>query len=155
MELDEKEREKLRKIESEVFFEKAAAEAKKRQILREGARKRGTIANKLEDLKSESGEQFIEIESGKNPFGIPKKIKAAVISGKTKSFSSEEVAYLCRYPNFHLWKNALKLEKDPDTCGWVKGFPEKKWYDEIGPLSGSNGWRYTCRVCGNTFMTDE
>jgi len=34
------------------------------------------------------------------------------------------------------------------TCGFVPGDPAERNYDELGPMSGSAGIDYSCRICG-------
>lgn len=119
------------------------AQLKKRLYLREIARKKGIIAEKLEDLKSECGRPFLE-EKG---IGDCKRavVKKDTTFGPLKNFSplTGETAYLCQD-----MYSIFSKENTPDGCGWVKGKPYEKKYDEIGVLSGSRGIRYYCRICG-------
>jgi len=148
-ELDEKEKKELEKIEIKAFSDNLETVIKRRPLLREAARKKGITADELGDLKSKTGEPFVESKSVNSHFLFPKKIRMAVVFGKEESPCSEEVAYLCRYWDFdNTVKQVMEaegLEKDPDSCGWVKGIPqEEDVYDE----ADAEDWKYVCRICG-------
>ena len=110
---------------------------KKRQValIREAAKREGVIAQNLEDLKSQKGEPFREEKSVGLQWGHACQ-KAFAGSGMAM-----EEAYLC--------KGMYSKETDADGCGWVKGTPIEKKYDDIGILSGSRGTRCYCRICLN------
>lgn len=111
-------------------FDRAIDRIQRQKILRlrELAWRKGAAALKLENLKSESGEPFIK-EEGYFCF------QKAIAGNKTHCV---EFAYLCS----SMYDNAK-------ICGWVKGKPTRKPYDDIGPMCGSAGVRYYCRICGN------
>ena len=100
--------------------------------LRELARQKGVSALKLEDLKSECGEPFVE-EVGHGSS------KRAIARDKANPHCPE-LAYLC--------VSEYEGLAGKDTCGWVKGEPRREQYDNIGPLCGSAGIRYYCIICG-------
>ena len=103
--------------------------------LRKLARQKGISALKLEDLESECGQPFVE-EKEHSIY------RRAMARDKTDSLRFES-AYLCasRY-------EAPSRTGNKDTCGWVKGEPREERYDSIGPLCGSAGIRFYCRICG-------
>jgi hypothetical protein len=109
---------------AEINTEIASLEHKKLQLVRSAAKRQGIIADKLSDLKSESGQPFVEEENEKI-------FKLAMVK---KGSEILEIAYLCLNPH--------------NSCGWVKGNPEYKNYDDIGFLSGSAGTEYYCKICG-------
>jgi hypothetical protein len=111
---------------AEINTELASLGHKKLQIIRSAAKRQGIAADKLSDLKSESGRPFVEEK-------IEKTFKLAVVRKESEIL---EVAYLCFEPQ--------------NGCGWVKGNPEYKNYDDIGFLSGSAGTEYYCKICGKT-----
>ena len=119
-------------------FDLAAFEMQTKKILylREIARKKGITAEKIEDLKSESGKPFVE-EKPKGYWGH--EYRRAVIAEEKTFGPHVETAYLCQ---------GIYVKDDPDSCGWVIGSPIEKKYDEIQVLSGSRGTRYYCRICG-------
>src|SRR4030042_5918068 len=121
-------------------FDLAAFEMQTKKILylREAARKKGITAERLEDLKSESGRPFVEEKSRGDCWGHNYR-KAVVTEKKSFGLHTVETAYLCR---------GMYSKEDPDGCGWVIGSPIEKKYDEISILSGSRGIRYYCRICG-------
>lgn len=104
----------------EISLLKAEIVKKFRDVLRND----GLIADKLEDLGSNSGETF---EITKVYFY--KNAKAG------KEIWGEE-AYFCG-----------DLKGNP-LCGWIKGWPESEDYNNIGILCGAAGTIYRCRVCG-------
>lgn len=106
------------------------AQAAKITKLRELACKNGAAALKLEDLKSESGKTFVD--KGKE-FGC----RSAVVLDISLALES---AYLCI-------SEYVNEADNTDTCGWVKGAPRQENYNNIGPLSGSAGTRFYCRIC--------
>ena len=103
-------------------------------LVREAAKREGVIAQNLEALESQKGEPFREEKSAGPLWGDYSYQKAFAGSGRKM-----EEAYLC--------KEMRSKEEDADGCGWVKGAPIKKGYDEIGILSGSRGTRCYCRIC--------
>lgn len=107
-------------------------------LLRKAAGKNGILAQNLSDLKSKSGEPFREEKESGRRWGDDGYQMAIAGTG-----FKAETAYLCR---------EMRLFKSPDDkgegCGWVKGEPVKKRYHDIGPLSGSAGTRFFCRICG-------
>ena len=125
--LSENERRELAELDSGV----ARLQQQKISKLRELARKKRIAAERLEDLKSECGRPFVEQK------GYGYKIAAA--ASKAKPFS-QELAYLCI--------SEYETRRGKDTCGWVKGEPKSEKYDNLGPLCGSAGTRYYCRICG-------
>jgi hypothetical protein len=140
--LDNGEKKILQGFNAEILL----AQKKTMDFLRDVVRKKGISAERLEYLKSESGEPFVEEKSGENRSHGSYR-KAAVkknLSGGLPVLEIES-AYLCRP------MDALSLkekEDDTDSCGWVKGQPVEKNYDNIGHLSGSAGKRFFCRICG-------
>ncbi len=132
--LDEKEKETLVAFDLEML----AIQKKKIAYLREIAREKGITASNLEDLKSESGESFREEKSDNRTWGHEYR-SAVVLRAPGGSPHIAEMAYLCHSPY---------LKDDPDSCGWVKGIPVEKEYNDIGFLSGSAGVRYYCKICG-------
>jgi len=87
------------------------------------ARKKGIIAEKLEDLKSSCGDPFKEKE------------RDSTRDYRKAMAGDVEAAYFC--PTAHI-----------EGCGWVKGFPNSERYNDIGCLSGSAGTRFYCQICG-------
>ena len=127
--LGDKEMERLESFDMEILIIKQ----KKKDYLREIAKNKGLIAEKLEDLKSENGKPFEEIKKkdSSSRYNTTDYRKAVAFPLET--------AYLC---------HAMFIKDDPDSCGWVKGEPHAKEYNTLGPLSGSAGIRYYCRICG-------
>lgn len=105
----------------EISLLKAEIIKKFRDVLRND----GLIADKLEDLESNSGETF---EITKRYF---------YKSAKAGEGIKREEAYFCG-----------DLRRGNPLCGWVKGEPEKEDYNNIGILCGTAGTIYRCRVCG-------
>lgn len=129
LELTEEERRELVGLESKV----GELQRQKVSRFRELARQKGASALKLEDLKSECGEPFIE-EKERDSY------QRAVAQDKTKPHRYE-FAYLCA--------SKYGIRPEENTCGWVKGEPRRERYDDIiGPLCGSAGTRYYCTICG-------
>ncbi len=131
------EEDELEKKIKEIQMEISGLKTKEIFILREIARKKGIIARNLSDLG-----EFEEIKPGEkhpNPLLLPKKIKMAMIPG-TDIFkrNPEKVTYFCKR-----------------GCGWVKGFPKEKWYNDLGLLSGSAGWVYLCHICGEPLAREK
>ncbi len=136
--LDDK---KVKELDSAILV----ARVVKIDYLRKIAREKGVTAPTLIELKSENGGLFKEKKEKSNggcwgyaykkavALPPPLKTPGAIIS------LSPETAYLCC---------GIYSNKDSDTCGWVKGDPVEREYDEIGPLSGSAGTRFYCRICG-------
>jgi len=125
--LDEAEKTKLAALDAEASL----AQQKKIIFLKRVARKKGITSKMLKGLKSKNGKRFVE-EKGHKPY------RKALVREDFLG-SEQETAYLCC---------GMYLQKDPSSCGWVKGDPVEKPYDEIGCLSGSRGIRYYCRICG-------
>jgi len=96
-------------------------------VIRTLARRQGIVAEKLEDLKSKSGLPFA-IETGRSGY-IGAAVKKNVSLGAHVFVDIAEVAYFC------------------PGCGWVKGSPKSTKYNDIGPLSGSAGINYHCKIC--------
>lgn len=125
-----------------VLSQKASAIQRKVILfLREAARKKGIISDTLEGLESKSGKPFVEEKKGKSFFGHDYR-RAVVMGDPVGKLPAVpiETAYFCRSP--------FSPQKDADSCGWVKGQPIGKSYDDIGFLSGSAGIRYHCKICG-------
>ncbi len=102
--------------------------------LREAARAEKRTANTLEELQSECGAPFVD--QGKDYRGYQ---EAVALKEGTSPLSAER-AYLCAFESFITGKQVA-------GCGWVKGNPFSQPYDEHGPLAGSAGTRYFCRIC--------
>jgi hypothetical protein len=115
-----------------AVFDSAIAQAGTQRVkkMRELAWKKGAAALKLEDLKPKCGV----------PFGLG---RPHCGYQRAQAFTLEsiepEMAYLCT--------SQYNPEPDSDTCGWVKGEPRQSNYDNLGPLSGSAGARFYCRIC--------
>lgn len=114
------------------------------EVIRRLARERGLVADDLSDLRSASGEPFVEpIDDRRQGFHEPPVIVYSITvndearrGGMFVSISAGECAYLCT-PVFEGY-----------GCGWVCGKPRRESYDEVGPLAGSAGTRYRCVICG-------
>lgn len=130
LDLSPEEQERVATFDREI----AAAQARRTALLREIAKAKQLCAPDLTGLKSASGKPFEET----TPRGS---CRTAIVRGKTLLIGSVilEMAYLChdRYAG-----------ADQDGCGWVKGKPVERKYNDIGPLSGSAGRRYFCGICG-------
>ena len=122
--LSEKDEEFLREFDLQILLIKQ----KKIDYLRKVARRKGIIAENLKNLKSNCGEFFKEIER-KDSTGGYRRATAGPL----------ETAYLCC---------GAHTKDDPNSCGWVKGYPRSERYDNRGPLSGSVGTRFYCQICG-------
>jgi hypothetical protein len=111
----------------------------KLDFLRGAARKKGITAATLDDLKSKSGEPFVE-EKEKKGWGHDYRMATVTadspITGKPLV---TETAYLC----CDMFSN-----NDSGGCGWVKGQPIQRAYNDIGFLSGSAGYNISCKICG-------
>lgn len=137
--LDEKEQQGL------IVFDAQLSEIQRKKVLylREIAKRKGLTAPTLEELKSKNGEPFVEVKSTRTSgrdyreAAAKKEIKFPGI--KSKRFELEEQAYLC---------HDMFSKKDTDSCGWVRGAPVEREYDNIGFLSGSAGVRFYCKICG-------
>jgi hypothetical protein len=116
----------------------------KLSFLREAARKKGITAATLDDLKSKSGEPFVE-EKEKKTWGREYRLATVTedspITGKSMV---TETAYFC----CDMFSVFSKENENSDGCGWVKGQPIQKAYDDIGVLSGSAGYNIFCKICG-------
>ena len=116
-----------------------AAQLERIACLREFARAHGFMTTTLEDLRSACGEPFIEDPTSKQ-YKIYRRAtarkKPSAAAGKFPMSAVEE-AYFC-----------VSMYSLSDAgCGWVKGVPAGRLFDNIGPLSGSAGTRYFCKVC--------
>jgi len=99
--------------------------------LREMTRAKGFSAEKLEDLKSNCGEPFVE-----NAKSVFNDYKSAMARPKKENEAIEH-AYLC----------APMYLPEGDGCGWVKGVPIEEEFDHTGPMVGSAGTKYKCTIC--------
>lgn len=120
---------KLAKIQHQI----AKIEKKKMAKIRQIAWRTGVAALKLKDLKSEYGGFVVQ----KERYGYQ---RALAIKKEGEYVVDHEGAYQCV-------NEFASLEEKGQTCGWVRGEPTKRKYDEIGPLSGSAGTEYFCRIC--------
>lgn len=127
LKFDKNLRNELGIIESQI----AALQFEKKALLRKVAQKQGLSAEKLEDLESECGEPFI----------AEKNINLKSFDRASAGKEDRETAYFCGRSLFH--------DKVMEGCGWVKGEPNTNSYNDIGPLSGSAGTVYYCRICGD------
>ncbi len=123
--LTEAETRELSAIESKM----AVLRGEKLIRLRKIAWAKGIAAKKLKDLKSRSGEPFVS--QGKTSYDD---CKRAIAKGRGGGF---EYAYFCATG----FTNRI-------GCGWVKGVPDSRNYNNIGPLSGSAGEKSYCKICG-------
>lgn len=126
LELNEAERQRLNAFDFGVVVSQLA----KTHHLRELARAKGLAAMNLEDLKSKSGKPFIEDDRQ----NTHRDYRTARTQEK-----EYEIAYLCC---------CMYFDDSKKGCGWVKGKPQETNYDEIGPMSGSAGFRQFCKICG-------
>lgn len=110
-------------------------QAQDTEFLRTAARRLGWTADTLEDLRSEAGNPFVE-----EPQYGRERVRRAREQGGDEY--NEEWAYLCVNP--YAWGFA----DPPKGCGWVRGVPDERPYDDIGMLSGSAGTKDYCRICG-------
>lgn len=127
LELDKNEKSELDNFDIAIML----AECDKIVRVREIARQKGLTAASLEDLKSESGELFVEIDRQKTDHCL-------YHTASTKE-KKNEIAYLCC---------SMYIDDSKTGCGWVKGSPTKFPYDEMGPMCGSKGYRHFCKICG-------
>lgn len=104
------------------------------RILRKAAIKAGLAAKNLKNLKSVDGATFVEDQ-------VWSQYKLAF--AHRKDYSATEFAYLCAS------KYELMQGKDfsKNSCGWVKGEPEERKYNHLGPMSGSAGTKLYCIIC--------
>lgn len=105
------------------------------EFLRQAARRLGWSTEALDELRSEAGNRFVE-----QPQYSAHRVRTAKEEGAEEFF--EEWAYLCASPL------AWAHEEPVTGCGWVRGVPDERSYDNIGLLAGSTGTRDYCRVCG-------
>ena len=107
------------------------------KILRGAAIRGGLAAENLNNLKSKSGAPFVEDEVW-NEY----KLAFTFMDRREDSFITE-FAYLCAS------KYELTQGKDfkKNSCGWGKGEPKEKKYNNLGPMSGSAGERVYCMIC--------
>ncbi len=117
--LTEEEQKELIAIDSKIISLQAEKTIRKREIFRA----KGYTTEKLEDLKSRSGEPFVCIGES-SFFGNYERASA----GKGGDI---QYAYHC------------------PGCGWVKGLPNSKDFNTIKFLSGSEGESYHCKICGS------
>ena len=135
--LDEEEEKIITSFDSRII----AIKGERTLYLRKIAREKGITASSLEELKHENGELFEEKE--KEERGMYRKAVSLNTSLEKALHISPflciaETAYLCH----------SMYSDDEDSCGWVKGDPIEEKYNNIGPLSGSAGVRFHCRICG-------
>jgi len=129
-------------------------QAEKKFLKRKAARKSGLTAEKLENLKSESGLLFIEDEYEKYSQTLkkepPDKTRERVFpychgyeQKKIKTASTtkhrKETAYFC----------GTGFPENADGCGWVIGAPNSEEFNTLATLSGSVGVNHYCHICGN------
>lgn len=112
---------------------------KRKELFRASAKRQGIIAKQLAELKSESGQSFVEEEKVRQTFSGRAYQKAVVKEKTSLGPYISEVAYLCRNPY---------VGEEKDSCGWVKGSPVAQDYNNISFLSGSAGVKYFCKICG-------
>jgi hypothetical protein len=111
------------------------------EFLREKARERGYTASSLDDLRSSKGTKFIEeIES------YPRDLKMAREEDAANIWDAER-AYWCGFDGFGSGAT--------EGCGWVLGLPKQSSYNNLGPLSGSAGEEYHCKLCSSYLARDE
>lgn len=112
-------------------------------LLRRWARRLGYSADTPELLRSERGLEFREDDGGaRGRFPV----RYAYEKESERRFGSE-AAYWCGYDP--LFSGVIV------GCGWVKGEPLAESYNNLGPLSGSAGVEYRCRVCRELIGRDE
>lgn len=117
----------------------ASIQHKKILLLRKAARESGLTAPSLEELRSKSGKPFQELKRHSDY-----SYRKAVVRRNTKPVNFiEESAYLCQPMYAEMMPKGMIEE-----CDWVKGNPAREVYDNIGPLSGSAGTEYYCKICG-------
>lgn len=134
----------IRKKEGEIYLLEVGLNI----ILLDILRKDGVIAEKLEDLKSKNGAPFVEITD----MGMIYRYRNAR-SGNFRDLSAE-AAYYCE-SNF---ERIARQTKDFSWgsyhgCGWVKGSPREEKYNEISFMTGAEGVRFHCCLCGK-MLTD-
>ena len=96
----------------------------------EEAKQKGLIVNLIDDLVCEKhpNSKFEGIEIG-----------GAIINPEIKKYVCKD----CKYEG-HPHTQAY----DCPECGIVKGEYTSSPYDNLGPLSGTAGLNYNCRLCG-------
>ncbi|MCX9010886.1 MAG: hypothetical protein OIN66_07175 [Candidatus Methanoperedens sp.] len=124
---DEQKREMAR-LEAASYI----AQTKRIKIIRGVARALEITAKSLDDLRSEDGRLFIEIENAYGGY------RQAICRTEDRSKAPDQHAYFCQ---------ELYMPKG-FGCDWVIGEPTQQDYNEIGFLCGSAGVRYFCRICG-------
>jgi len=137
--LSEEEKQELARFNSQL----SKIQGDKITYLREIARRKGITASTLKELKSKSGKPFVEVKS-KRTFG--QDYRTAAVKGEVPAelkklnlpMQIRETAYLC---------HEMYSKKKTDSCGWVKGNPIARSYDDIGILSGSAGTQFYCKIC--------
>jgi hypothetical protein len=119
------------KLNKEELSEMAAINSEgeilvqKRLILvRSAAKRQDLIAERLKDLKSQTGGKFIAQKRKERPY---KEIRTAIVRENSIIVDN---AYFCM------------------GCNWVLGVPRTEDYDNIGFLSGSAGVNFYCKICG-------
>ena len=121
----------------ELNAEIVGIQHKKILLLRKAARESGLTAPSLEELRSKSGKPFQKLKQQSD-------YRKAVVRRDTQPVNFiEESAYLCQPMYAEMTPKGMTEE-----CGWVKGNPVGGAYDSIGPLSGSAGIDYYCKICG-------
>ena len=115
------------------------AENKRDEYLMAKAREYGLAAEKLEDLRSERGLTFSEVEH--RDYMSLHQARENTDPTDRKARYNQEWAYYCGFEDL---SGGMTL-----CCGWVRGYPRSESYDDIGCLSGSAGMRYYCQICGH------
>lgn len=111
-------------------------------FLRDAAYRLGLAAKSLEELRSDAGNGFVEIEERYRRHDVRRAREENAERHK------DEWAYLCANPySFG--------REDQIGCGWVKGIPDQRAYDNIGSLAGSAGTEDYCRICGALIGVNE
>ena len=127
-------------------FDRIVQEASSKKVLklREFVRGKGLTAEKLEDLTSANGEPFTEEEQGSYEYytrAIAAKIRTLKVGRGEFPVGGNDYAYLC-IPMY-------LRDREQIGCGWVKGKPIARKYDNIGPMSGSSRYEFHCKICGD------
>lgn len=119
------------------------------------------------DLSSLSEEQLSVLQSRIRAESIGREIKKARTEGKCfekledippvaghkHTFEKRDShtgveAYRC------LEKGCFEGAYRCELCGYVPGEPSERPYDDMGPLCGSKGIDYLCKVCGTHLGTE-
>ncbi len=104
-------------------------EEEKKNLTRKVARRMGLASARLEDLKT-NGRSLVESSSLSKIVGY----RAARIKGDPVALEDSHFAYLCG--------------GEASGCGWVKGKPDTRTFNDITILSGSAGMNFYCWLCG-------